>query len=294
MDIRYIVPHNNRLCLYGATFRIGDRVITACLHEKTAAEETFGEAVDEGRAALLAQNLGNGLVEFRLGNIPPGERCEVEMKCALTATALSGSNMFFKFPLRVCTPSCSVSYVAEELRGEFSFELRNTSPVPVSWIQANVPGYFHAVSGTFTISCHPRASALIVTTGLREPHESECVTAGRYFALTYFATKYWKCDENNEFVFVIDCSGSMDGQRIAQARECLSIFIRSLPRNSLFNLVQFGSTFKALFRTTRRPPGWRLKLRSTWAQTSAVRTSTIRSRRYSRRSRRAWVCVRFL
>jgi hypothetical protein len=52
---------------------------------------------------------------------------------------------------------------------------------------------------------------------------------------------------NNEFIVVIDCSGSMGGSRIKQARVCLTLFIRSLPPSCFFNVIRFGSKFKALF-----------------------------------------------
>lgn len=51
----------------------------------------------------------------------------------------------------------------------------------------------------------------------------------------------------SEFVFVVDCSGSMVGKSIEKASECLEIFIKSLPLNSFFNVVLFGSKFVELF-----------------------------------------------
>jgi Ca-activated chloride channel family protein len=113
------------------------------------------------------------------------------------------------------------------------------------------PGEFAADSGTFTITGTPGASALIVTPELCETLASECVSSGRYFVLTQFVTEFpVSDDENDKFVFVIDCSGSIQGQRIAQTRKCLAIFISSLPPNSPFNIVRFGSNFEALFPGT--------------------------------------------
>jgi hypothetical protein len=87
-----------------------------------------------------------------------------------------------------------------------------------------------------------------VTTEFNTPLGTRCITAGRYFALTKFTPQFSDSDrENDEFIFVIDCSGSMGGRRIAQARECLGLFIRSLPANSFFNLVRFGSRFDTVF-----------------------------------------------
>ena len=51
----------------------------------------------------------------------------------------------------------------------------------------------------------------------------------------------------SEFVFVIDCSGSMSGTNIQSAADTLITCIKSLPNDCYFNVVAFGSTFRQLF-----------------------------------------------
>jgi hypothetical protein len=53
-------------------------------------------------------------------------------------------------------------------------------------------------------------------------------------------------DVCHEFIFLLDCSGSMAGSR-QHVEHSMQIFLRSLPTNSYFNIVKFGSTFHALF-----------------------------------------------
>lgn len=46
------------------------------------------------------------------------------------------------------------------------------------------------------------------------------------------------------FIFLVDQSGSMDGEPIKLVKQSLLIFIQSLPPGSYFQLIGFGSTFK--------------------------------------------------
>ena len=50
-----------------------------------------------------------------------------------------------------------------------------------------------------------------------------------------------------EFIFVIDRSGSMSGSRIRMACQAAQLFLKSLPQNSKFNVVSFGSNFNFMF-----------------------------------------------
>ncbi len=55
----------------------------------------------------------------------------------------------------------------------------------------------------------------------------------------------------NEFIFILDRSGSMEGARIEQAKLALLIFLKSLPPGSYFNVVSFGSSYSQLFEQSQ-------------------------------------------
>ena len=55
---------------------------------------------------------------------------------------------------------------------------------------------------------------------------------------------------NSEFIFVVDCSYSMEGDSIKKASECLEFFIKSLPVDCFFNVIRFGTNYKKLFETS--------------------------------------------
>jgi Ca-activated chloride channel family protein len=54
-----------------------------------------------------------------------------------------------------------------------------------------------------------------------------------------------------EAIFVIDTSGSMNGTSITQAREALELAIDGLAPEDRFNIIEFNSTARALFRDAR-------------------------------------------
>lgn len=59
-----------------------------------------------------------------------------------------------------------------------------------------------------------------------------------------------QCLHPSEFVFVIDCSGSMSGTNIQAAADTLITCVKSLPEGSYFNVIAFGSTFRQLFHSS--------------------------------------------
>jgi von Willebrand factor A domain-containing protein 5 len=49
--------------------------------------------------------------------------------------------------------------------------------------------------------------------------------------------------EESVFIFLVDRSGSMSGQKMEMTKEALKLFIQSLPPGCLFEIISFGSSY---------------------------------------------------
>jgi Ca-activated chloride channel homolog len=54
-------------------------------------------------------------------------------------------------------------------------------------------------------------------------------------------------NENKEIIFVVDCSGSMAGDSIREAKKALEVCLRAIYKGTKFNIYRFGSTHESLF-----------------------------------------------
>ena len=86
--------------LFDLEARIDGRTLKARAQRKVAARETYEEAIERGKTAVLHEEVLRGVHMLSIGHIPPGEEIEVSATWAMTLSNVNGSARL-RIPLTV-------------------------------------------------------------------------------------------------------------------------------------------------------------------------------------------------
>eukprot|EP01114_Cavostelium_apophysatum_P024203 TRINITY_DN940_c0_g1_i3.p1 TRINITY_DN940_c0_g1~~TRINITY_DN940_c0_g1_i3.p1 ORF type:complete len:876 (-),score=276.34 TRINITY_DN940_c0_g1_i3:53-2680(-) len=243
----------------------GKRIEGTC-KEKEKAKDTYDDAIASGHGAYLMEQSKEDPDVFTVsvGNLPPGKEATIEISYVtelnfrddMLIFGITNSKVKREEDSPYRRPSSSS---IPPVKSSLSVQLEMTSNIksissqthPITFEFGDKPSH-----ATVTLSNPtPDDKDFELAVKLAEPHKPcgavQVDSAGRKCAMValYPALELGEDDKiYTEMIFVIDRSGSMSGSRINQVRDCLQVFLRSLPEGTLFNIVGFGSSHEFLFK----------------------------------------------
>ena len=249
--------------MLGLDLQLGDRDFTGVVVKSKEAEEQYEDAIADGDSAVMLQQIAPGLYTLNLANLMPGESASITLRygqlmrwsaerirlCIPTTIAPRYGNPRHLEPQQVPESSLSVER-------SFSFEARILGPlldsVPTS------PSHGIRVErndgeATVTLTDRSRCMDRDLVLELRQPSSDRTSAyvvqdGDQWLAVASFQPEFGEADTASRTVkVVIDCSGSMAGDSIAQARDALHRVLDELRPQDRFNLVRFGSQHESLF-----------------------------------------------
>ena len=269
------LPANAAVCAFEII--TDDRILTGQIDEAETAAENYQAAIEGGHAAFMATQVRPDVFTVNVGNLKPAqqvtvsityiaklERHEKSMRMAIPTTiapryvTASGMN-----PVDAIIDGDAMNPMRAWVV-PYGFELQ--LEIDLGRDLGNVHSPTHAIHSTES-SSHSRVITL--ATGLAEMNrdivivmdlvEEQVPTVQRTIApdgATYLAVTFVpEFDETltpdsppSETIFLLDCSGSMQGDSIMQARRALELCLRSLSAHDTFNICRFGSTFEMFKR----------------------------------------------
>ncbi|CAF4867107.1 unnamed protein product, partial [Rotaria sp. Silwood1] len=270
----YCFPIEEQAAIYSFVAQIDDREIIAQLKEKKEAQREYNDALEYGYGAYLLEQDEKSQDNFiiNVGALPAGKECHIYISYVSELDLVqNGSRIRFVVPTTIAprydpneggiispggttskyvsTTPYTIGFCCQIEKTNVSRVSSTSHPIQIEVDQENVYVIKFAQKNTHLdrdilldielasnrsntiIAVEPGAIMVSFT-----PTEEDCQHAMNNVETT------------NEFIFVIDCSGSMeDENKIGLAREAMLLFLKSLPLNCHFNIIRFGSTHQALF-----------------------------------------------
>ena len=244
--------------------------------ERDEAFREYDEAVEAGHGAFLLDEERADVFTASLGNMRPGAMVELSLTY-VTELAAEGEGVRFTLPTTVSpryapeadqngvgpTPAEALNPpVAWAVPYGFSFEMDAAMSGAIRGVESPSHPIAIELDGCRAkVRLAQRTAAMdrdlvivLAADGLSAPHA--IVERGEKggAVLLSFLPRFEPAARAAEVIFVIDRSGSMGGDSIAEVRNALQLCLRSLTPGSRFNIVSFGSTYRA---AVRREPGLR-------------------------------------
>jgi len=270
----YCFPIEEQAAVYAFRARIDDREIVAELKKKGDAQRAYIEALRHGHGAYLLEQDEKSLDNFivNVGALPAATECYITISYVTELDLVqNGTKIRFVIPTTIAprynpnignisAPAGTTSEYVQSSPYTIEFRCRvekngisrvcsMSHPIQVIFDQDDV----YIVE--FTQQDTHLDRDILLDIELTENHSNTIVAVEPGAIMSSFTPTEEDCrramntdDITNEFIFVIDCSGSMHSEnKIELARQAMLLFVKSLPVNCHFNIIRFGSEHKNLF-----------------------------------------------
>lgn len=273
---RFPLPENSTVCGFRAI--VGDRPWEAEVEDRKKAFDQYDEALARGDGAYLLDEERPNIFTLSLGNLNPNASAIVEIDYLVMLEA-HGQEVRFFLPTTI-----SPRYVPDGME-----EDEKGIPVAhqVNPVYAESVPYglsilldIHGNTGISSIDSPSHSIRSSFSDGLvKVEFSAETVAMDRDFLLdisykdefrnrsfvyrdrkkTYIQLDFspalqaaiGKHDQDTELIFLLDCSGSMNGSSITEAKQALAVLLKALGGSMRFNIYRFGSRFEKLFTTSK-------------------------------------------
>ncbi|MBF0543374.1 MAG: VWA domain-containing protein [Candidatus Riflebacteria bacterium] len=244
------LPLNEKASIqeFGMTDSLGNRK-AGVIEEKGKAAQTFSSAQMKGVSAAMGRQTDANSFETKVGIVPPRSYAVVDVSYSEILVYKSGK-IFFSLPLNLKNIqeksldliSVTVSLHDQKKIVSFSSPSHSVSAKKKSEHECNM--VFEKTSylpdADFQMVYEVQAENMGFNFLTTRPEQSE----NGYFMMLLAPQEIIKAEDiaARDIVFVMDVSGSMQGQKIEQTKSAFRFFIEQLNADDNFNVVAFSDS----------------------------------------------------
>ncbi len=254
-EATWVLPLPDGAAVDGFTMTMGGEPVESEILDAGKARGIYERIVRQMRDPGLLEYMGYGCLRARVFPVPPQGTTEVTVRYRQRLAETAGL-MRYAFPVRALALACG------RVPDSVSLDVKIESRRPLKAVFSPLQG----VDVSRTDDHHARASlelagGALPTRDLELFHSVSTEAFGLdflpwrqqgrpgHFLLAVTPRHEWAEPEGTQRVvqFVIDTSGSMQGEKIAQARRALQFFLGSLRPTDWFNVVPFSTEARPFF-----------------------------------------------
>mmetsp|Transcript_32810 Transcript_32810/g.57192 ORF Transcript_32810/g.57192 Transcript_32810/m.57192 type:complete len:894 (-) Transcript_32810:1736-4417(-) len=268
IEVEYVFPIPSEAALSSLRIHTDDKIIEAQVKDKEVGREAFSDALASGSQAYIGEvSDKNDIVTLQIGLLKPQSEVLVEVtyvvECKFDQNAWSLVVPIDTLP-RHDDPFIHGTYNKRTQDWSFGCNLNASSPlteVTLNIAHKTIRLADNSLRLEATTSELPATDIKLEYTAVdfSTPYTlvQKDLKTGDFGLHFSFQPKISTpdledFDPTGEFILLLDRSGSMSGGRIEMAKEAVNFFIKSLPEQSLFNIVSFGSYFSKMFPESQK------------------------------------------
>ncbi|MHB9030287.1 MAG: VIT and vWA domain-containing protein [Candidatus Latescibacterota bacterium] len=263
----YTFPLPPHAVLLRLAVRIGDRELDGMVVERKKAEDQYEDAITDGDTAVLLEEDQPGMFTMNVGNLLPGEAMTVQFTYSFLCRWQCDS-LRFHLPTTIAPRYGNPAAAGLQPHQEPAISLLHRNEYTLSIRIAGMLQDSLFECPTHRIKSRREENALVVLLAEKEPMDRDFI-----LILTPEGTPQdslvWEPEGDDSVLLatfrpripaatspapvnlkiVTDCSGSMGGDSIAQARNALHSIMESLQPDDSFTIIAFGNSQRVLFDT---------------------------------------------
>ena len=257
LEVGYTFPIVETATVVGFEIHVGDKILKGKCKEKAAAKEEYQRNMVKGNSAYLMEQETDNIFKISVGKIDKGEEVTVIIKYIDKFDIVDNSIQVLMptlvTPKYKSTITSKLFYRKVDYTVDFNINIDKTvNRKSIYCPSHNINLIDEEDAERIEVLDYDLSKDFKLVIELKNELASNAITSKTldkkdmiYLSFMPEITDLYE-DEEKEYIFIVDVSGSMGGQKMEETKKAVIECLKQLDEGDKFNIVPFESTFEAM------------------------------------------------